>query len=149
MGQTESFQRNIGDLLGITVLPKAEAFAFFRLLVNLDPEIAAAERLKYNGHVDYHMASLPLACTRERHSRGRGASGSAVAQRAAGQYLPEHPARSAGARDQLHPMHRVQTCSERQSHYDDPHGAKPFPLVAMGGGYSFDPEHDPESRKSR
>ena len=60
MGQAESFQRIIGDLLGITILPKTEAFAFFRLLANLDPEIAAAERLKYDGHVDYCMASLPL-----------------------------------------------------------------------------------------
>jgi type IV secretion system protein VirB4 len=65
MGQAESFQRTIGDLLGITILPKTEAFAFFRLLANLDPEIAAAERLKYDGHVDYCMASLPLACTRD------------------------------------------------------------------------------------
>ena len=65
LAHAESFQRNIGDLLGITVLPKAEAFLFFRLLANLDPEITASERLKYDGHVDYHMVSLPLACTRE------------------------------------------------------------------------------------
>jgi type IV secretion system protein TrbE len=65
LAHAESFQRNIGDLLGITILPKAEAFAFFRLLANLDPEIAASEGLKYDGHVDYQMASLPLACTRE------------------------------------------------------------------------------------
>lgn len=65
LAHAESFQRNIGDLLGITILPKAEAFLFFRLLANLDPEIAASERLKYDGHVDYHMASLPLACTRD------------------------------------------------------------------------------------
>jgi len=64
IGQAESFGRTIGDLLGIRILPKAEAFAFFRLLANLDPEIAAAERLKHDGHVDYHMASLSLACTR-------------------------------------------------------------------------------------
>jgi hypothetical protein len=65
LAHAESFQRNIGDLLGITILPKAEAFAFFRLLASLDLEIATSERLKYDGHVDYHMASLPLACTRE------------------------------------------------------------------------------------
>jgi Type IV secretory pathway, VirB4 components len=65
MGHAESFQRNIGDLLGITILPKSEAFAFFRLLANLDPEIASSERLKHDGHVDYYMASLPLACTRK------------------------------------------------------------------------------------
>jgi type IV secretion system protein VirB4 len=65
MGHAESFQRNIGDLLGITILRKAEAFAFFRLLANLDPEIASAERLKHDSHIDYSMTSLPAACTRD------------------------------------------------------------------------------------
>jgi type IV secretion system protein VirB4 len=65
LAQAESFQRNVGDLLGITILPKAKAFLFFRLLANLDPETAASERLKYDGLVDYQMAGLPLACTRD------------------------------------------------------------------------------------
>lgn len=65
MGQVQSFQRNIGDLLGISVLSKAQAFAFFRLLTNLDPEIASAEQLKYDSHMDFYMPSLALVCTRD------------------------------------------------------------------------------------
>jgi hypothetical protein len=65
IGNAESFRRNIGDLLGISILSKADAFAFFRLLTNLEPELAAAERLKYDNHVDYYLPSLPLACTRD------------------------------------------------------------------------------------
>lgn len=65
MGHTEAFRRNISDLLGLTVLSKADAFAFFRLLVNLDPGIAGAERLKYDSHLDYFLPSLPLACTED------------------------------------------------------------------------------------
>jgi len=63
IGHVESFQRTIDDLLGIRVLSKIHAFQFFRLLGNLDPEIAAAEGLKYDSHVDYYIPSLPLACT--------------------------------------------------------------------------------------
>lgn len=65
MAQVQSFERNVGDLLGITILSKAQAFAFFRLLTNLDPEIASSEGLKHDSHVDFHMPSLPLVCTRE------------------------------------------------------------------------------------
>ncbi|MGI9070436.1 MAG: VirB4 family type IV secretion system protein [Bryobacteraceae bacterium] len=65
LGHAQGFQRTIGDLLGLTPLEKREAFAFFRLLTNLDPEIASAERLKYDSHLDYYMTSLPLACTQD------------------------------------------------------------------------------------
>lgn len=70
LGQARSFQRNIGDLLGIKLLDKYETFGFFRLLTNLDPEIATAERLKYDGDIDYYMASSPLTCTRDGLSIG-------------------------------------------------------------------------------
>jgi type IV secretion system protein TrbE len=63
LGRARSFQRNMDDLLRITLLDKSEAFSFFRLLVNLDPEITTAERLKYDGHVDYYLPSSPLTCT--------------------------------------------------------------------------------------
>ena len=63
MGYVEAFRRNTGDLLGLRMLNKREAFAFFRLLVNLEPGVATAERLKYDSHVDYFLPSLPLACT--------------------------------------------------------------------------------------
>jgi type IV secretion/conjugal transfer VirB4 family ATPase len=70
LGHAQSFQRNIGDLLGIRLLDKYETFGFFRLLTNLDPEIAAAERLKHDGHIDYYMASSPLTCTHDGLSIG-------------------------------------------------------------------------------
>jgi type IV secretion system protein VirB4 len=62
-GHVDSFQRTIGDLLGVTILAKAEAFQFFRLLGNLDQGIAGAERLKHDNHVDYYIPSFSLACT--------------------------------------------------------------------------------------
>ena len=65
VGHFEAFRRNIGDLLGLTVLSKREAFSFFRQLTNLDPEIAMAERLKHDSPVDYFLPSLPLTCTED------------------------------------------------------------------------------------
>lgn len=65
LGRAQSFQRTLGDLLGLSLLHKREAFAFLRLLANLDPSAAAAEQLKYDGHLDYYMASSTLACTAE------------------------------------------------------------------------------------
>lgn len=62
-GYVEAFRRNIGDLIALNVLDKREAFAFFRLLVNLDPAVTDAERLKYDSHFDYFLPSVPLACT--------------------------------------------------------------------------------------
>ncbi|MDQ1469549.1 MAG: type secretion system protein TrbE [Bryobacterales bacterium] len=70
LDRAQSFRRNIGDLLGITLLGKQEAFQFFRELTNPDPDIARAERLKHSGHIDYYMASSPLTCSREGISVG-------------------------------------------------------------------------------
>jgi type IV secretion system protein VirB4 len=63
VGHVEAFQRNIGDLLGLSILPKGEAFAFLRLLANLDPQLADAARLKYDDRVDYFLPNVQLACT--------------------------------------------------------------------------------------
>ena len=63
MAAVDSFRRNLDDLFGLKVLDKAEAFSFFRLLTNLDPELAAAERLKHDSHVDYYLPSAALHCT--------------------------------------------------------------------------------------
>jgi hypothetical protein len=65
IGHIESLQRTIGDLLGIQVLPKREAFSFFRLLANLDLDTARAEHLKYDSHVDFFLPSSSLACTKD------------------------------------------------------------------------------------
>jgi type IV secretion system protein VirB4 len=58
-----SFDRTVGDLLKVTFLDKADAFQFFRLLGNLDQDLAGAERLKYDSHVDHYVSTVPLACT--------------------------------------------------------------------------------------
>ena len=63
MDHARSFRRHIGDLLSIEILPKSEAFSFLRLLINLDPEIAAADQLKYDEHVDRFLPSVKVACT--------------------------------------------------------------------------------------
>ena len=41
LAQTQAFERSIGDLIGLRLLPKADAFQFFRVLANLDRETAA------------------------------------------------------------------------------------------------------------
>ena len=63
MGQAISLQRTIGELLGLQMLGKQEIFSFFRLLSNLDPELAKSEALKYDTHVDYYMTSALLTCS--------------------------------------------------------------------------------------
>lgn len=65
IGHIESLQRSVSDLLGLTVLSKGKAFQFFRLLANLDPDVASAERLKYDTHVDFFLPSLTLSCTED------------------------------------------------------------------------------------
>ena len=65
VGQALSFQRTVGELLGTELLAKQEAFQFFRLLCNLDPEIARSEKLKRDSHVDYYLASSPLTCSED------------------------------------------------------------------------------------
>jgi len=65
MGQAISLQRTIGDLLGLQMLGKREVFSLFRLLCNLDPQLASSEHLKHDTHIDYYMASALLACSSE------------------------------------------------------------------------------------
>ncbi len=65
IGQALSFQRTVGDLLGTELLAKEDTFQFFRLLCNLDPQIASAEKLKHDSHLDYYLTSSPLTCTED------------------------------------------------------------------------------------
>ena len=46
-------------------LAKAEAFRFFRRLVNYDPETADAARLTYDTHLDYFVADSAIDCQRD------------------------------------------------------------------------------------
>ncbi len=65
IGHIESLQRTVGDLLGLTVLSKGEAFQFFRLVANLDPDVANSEGLKHDSHVDFFLPSVTLSCTKD------------------------------------------------------------------------------------
>jgi type IV secretion system protein VirB4 len=65
LAQTQSFERTIGDLLGLRLLPKADVFQFFRVLANLDKETAAAQTLRHDSHVDFYMTSSAAAPQRE------------------------------------------------------------------------------------
>jgi type IV secretion/conjugal transfer VirB4 family ATPase len=65
LDHAQAFRRNIGDLLGIGIMNRREAFGFFRLLVNLDPEIAAAEGLRHDAHVDYFLPSVKITNSTE------------------------------------------------------------------------------------
>jgi type IV secretion system protein VirB4 len=65
VAQTHAFERSIGDLLGLRLLPKTDVFQFFRVLANLDKERAAAQTLRHDSHVDFYMTSSAAAPHRE------------------------------------------------------------------------------------
>ena len=46
-------------------LDKAAAFNFLRRLVNFDPHVLAASRLRYDSHVDYFLSDSPVECHRD------------------------------------------------------------------------------------
>ena len=54
-------------------LQKAEAFAFFRRLVNYDASRAAAASLTYDTHLDYFVADSTIECHRDHLMVGRHA----------------------------------------------------------------------------
>ena len=51
--------------LGLTRLAKAEAFQFFRRLLNYDVGAAAASSLAYDTHLDYFVADSAVECHRD------------------------------------------------------------------------------------
>jgi type IV secretion system protein TrbE len=51
--------------IGLQRLPKADAFRFFRLLVNYEPAVIDAATLAYDTHVDYFMADSAIDCHRD------------------------------------------------------------------------------------
>ena len=52
--KASAFDVQLGEI-GLTPLPKDEAFRFFRHLVNYTPEVADAARLRYDTHLDYFV----------------------------------------------------------------------------------------------
>ncbi len=65
LAQTQAFERSIGDLIGLRLLPKADAFQFFRVLANLDRETAGMQTLRHDSHVDFYMTSSAAAPHRD------------------------------------------------------------------------------------
>jgi hypothetical protein len=63
IGHIESFQWQIGDLLGIKLPPKADAFQVFHFLGNLYPEIVLAERLSHVSSLARVAKELHVAST--------------------------------------------------------------------------------------
>jgi len=57
-----AFEVQLADSVKPVRLTKADAFRFFRRLVNYSPAASAA--LKYDTHVDYFMADSPVECHR-------------------------------------------------------------------------------------
>src|SRR5205085_1525377 len=49
--KAQGFEVQLSDL-GVERLKKADAFGFFRQLVNYNPAVASASRLKYDTHLD-------------------------------------------------------------------------------------------------
>lgn len=62
--KASAFQVQLGEI-GPRRLNKADAFHFFRQLVNFDHSTADAGQLKYDTHVDYFMADSPVECHRD------------------------------------------------------------------------------------
>ena len=60
--QTQAFVRSTRDLFSPELLTKEKAFAFFRLLTNLDQRVASSFRLKHDKYVDFFLASSPFRC---------------------------------------------------------------------------------------
>src|SRR5262249_52303569 len=59
-----AFEVQLSDV-GLTRLTKADAFRFFRRLVNFDPHTLAGGALAYDMHLDYFVADSPVECHRD------------------------------------------------------------------------------------
>jgi len=68
--KVQAFVVQVRDIFAVNVLPKPEAFAFLRRLVNLDPLISDSVRLKHDEHIDYFMADSLLECHRRHLQMG-------------------------------------------------------------------------------
>lgn len=65
LGRVKTFQQSLNDLCGITILDAEQAFRFLRFLASLDPDRANAVPLRYNNHIDTHMASSGVMCAKK------------------------------------------------------------------------------------
>ncbi len=70
--KAQAFEVQLADF-GLRRLPKAEAFRFFRQLVNYDPVVVDAARLSHDVHLDYFVADSPVECHRDHLTVGQHA----------------------------------------------------------------------------
>ncbi|MCC7241475.1 MAG: DUF87 domain-containing protein [Acidobacteria bacterium] len=70
--KAQAFEVQLADF-GPRRLPKAEAFRFFRQLLNYDPAVVDAARLSHDVHLDYFVADSPVECHRDHLTVGRQA----------------------------------------------------------------------------
>lgn len=70
--KAQAFEVQLADF-GPRRLPKAEAFRFFRQLVNYDPVVVDAAHLTHDVHVDYFAADSEIECHRDHLMVGRQA----------------------------------------------------------------------------
>jgi type IV secretion/conjugal transfer VirB4 family ATPase len=70
--KAQAFEVQLADF-GLRRLPKAQAFRFFRQLVNYDPVVVDAATLSHDVHLDYFIADSPIECHRDHLTVGRQA----------------------------------------------------------------------------
>ncbi len=70
--KAQAFEVQLADF-GPRRLPKAEAFRFFRQLLNYDPVVVDAAHLTHDVHLDYFVADSPVECHRDHLTVGRQA----------------------------------------------------------------------------
>jgi type IV secretion/conjugal transfer VirB4 family ATPase len=68
--KADAFQIQLNDI-GLAKLPKAQAFRFFRELVNYDEAVIDAATLRYDTHVDYFVSDSAVECHRDHLQVGR------------------------------------------------------------------------------
>ena len=68
--KADAFQVQLNDI-GLAKLPKAQAFRFFRELVNYDEAVIDAATLRYDTHVDYFVSDSAVECHRDHLQVGR------------------------------------------------------------------------------
>jgi type IV secretion/conjugal transfer VirB4 family ATPase len=62
--KAQGFEVQLSDI-GLERLGKADAFGFFRQLVNYNPAVASASRLTYDTHLDYFVSDSAVDCHRD------------------------------------------------------------------------------------
>jgi type IV secretion system protein TrbE len=62
--KAQAFEVQVSDL-GPAMLSKADAFRFFRSLVNYSPAVADAARLSHDTHLDYYVSDSTVECHRD------------------------------------------------------------------------------------